>query len=103
MINKKQINDVINTIISKYKPKKIILFGSYATNSAYNNSDIDLLIIKDDNTSKIKRNRIVRSYLSNYDFPIDVIVKTSFEFEKYKDIIGNVSYSANKYGKVVYG
>ena len=34
---------------------------------------------------------------------IDVIVKTTQEFEMFKNVIGTVVYSANKYGKVLYG
>jgi len=36
-------------------------------------------------------------------FPVDVIIKTTREFETFKDIVGTVVYSANKYGQVFYG
>jgi len=41
---------LVDFVVSKYKPEKIILFGSYATKTERKNSDIDLLIIKE--TSK---------------------------------------------------
>ena len=62
-----------------------------------------MLVIKDDNLPKIQRNRMVRSFLKDSTLPVDVIVKSSQEFEMFKDIIGTVVYAANKYGRVLYG
>lgn len=80
----------------------VILFGSYAQGNPTKNSDLDLLVIKDASTPNIQRNRLVRSFLQDLFIPVDVIVKSSEEFEKYKDIVGSVVYSANKYGRILY-
>ncbi|MDN3512878.1 MAG: nucleotidyltransferase domain-containing protein [Candidatus Brocadia sp.] len=103
MITQEQINQVVRAIVTGYNPKKIILFGSYAQGNPTKESDVDLLVIKDDDLPKIQRNRIVRSFLKDFTVPIDVIVKSSQEFEMFKDIIGTVVYAANKYGRVLYG
>ena len=103
MITEEQIQEIVNKIVNGYNPKKIILFGSYATGNPGDDSDIDLLIIKDSNLSGIEQSRIVRKLFNKNYYPIDIIVKTSDEFDKYKDIIGTVIYSAHKYGKVIYG
>lgn len=103
MITQKQIDQIVKTIVNEYKPSKIILFGSFAYGHPTENSDIDLLIIKDDDLPKIQRNRMVRSILKDFSIPVDIIVKTSQEFENLKNIIGTVIYPANKYGKVLYG
>lgn len=42
----KLINRITEKIKKQYKPKKIILFGSYAYGKPTKDSDIDLLIIK---------------------------------------------------------
>jgi len=103
IITQDQINQIVKVIITGYAPQKIILFGSYAVGNPAKDSDIDLLIIKDDNLPKIQRNRVVRSFLKDLSLPVDIIVKTSQEFEMFKDVIGTVVYAANKYGRVLYG
>jgi predicted nucleotidyltransferase len=103
MITEEQINQIVNAIMKGYQPQKIILFGSYAHGNPTYDSDIDLLVIKDDDLPKIQRNRVVRSYLKDFSFPVDIIVKSSQEFEMFKDVIGTVVYTANKYGRVLYG
>ena len=102
MIAKEQIESVVQVIVEGYEPIKIILFGSYAYGHPTKDSDLDLLIIKDGEASGIQRNRRVRNILKDFSIPIDVIVKSSQEFDMLKDVIGTVIYPANKYGKVVY-
>jgi predicted nucleotidyltransferase len=102
MIAQEQIESVVKVIVEGYEPMKIILFGSYAYGHPTKDSDLDLLIIKDGEASGIQRNRRVRNILKDFSIPIDVIVKSSQEFDMLKNVIGTVIYPANKYGKVVY-
>lgn len=102
MITQEQINEISRRIVKSFKPRKIILFGSYANGIPTQESDLDLLIIKDSNFPSRLQNRKVRKILSDLKVPVDVIVKTSEEFQRYKDIIGTIIYPANKFGKVIY-
>jgi len=102
MITQKQINEVVEMIASKFKPEKIILFGSYASGTPTEESDLDLLVIKDSDVPSRLQNRDVRKVTSGLKIPMDVIVKTTNDFERYKDIVGTIIYPANKFGRVVY-
>jgi len=102
MITQKQINEVVEMIASKFKPEKIILFGSYASGTPTEESDLDLLVIKDSDVPSRLQNREVRKVTSGLKIPMDVIVKTTNDFERYKDIVGTIIYPANKFGRVVY-
>ncbi|MDI6792970.1 MAG: nucleotidyltransferase domain-containing protein [bacterium] len=102
MITQAQINEITEKVVKNFDPQKIILFGSYASGMPTEESDLDLLIIKDSDLSSRFQNRKVRNILSNLKVPVDVVVKTAKEFETYKDIIGTIVYPANKFGKVVY-
>ncbi len=45
MITSEQIQIVVDTIVEHYQPQMVILFGSYATGEATEESDLDLLVI----------------------------------------------------------
>ena len=47
MIEDCKIREIVNKIAIGFSPDKIILFGSYATGHANEDSDLDLLIVKD--------------------------------------------------------
>jgi len=102
MITQEQINEVSMRIVRNFKPQKIILFGSYANGTPTEESDLDLLVIKDSDSPSRLQNRKIRRILSDLRITIDVIVKTSEEFRTYRDIIGTIIYPANKFGKVIY-
>ncbi len=44
----KEIENISSRIIAKYRPEKVILFGSAALGKATPESDLDFLIIKKD-------------------------------------------------------
>lgn len=43
-----EIQNIVDKIISEFRPEKIILFGSHAWGKPNKDSDVDLLIVKDD-------------------------------------------------------
>ena len=100
MLLKKEIDKVVDCIVKGYGPDRIILFGSYADGSATEYSDLDLLVVKDDNTPVVKRNRLVRSFLKEFLFQIDIIVKNNIEFDRLKNVVGTIVYAADKRGKI---
>lgn len=57
----KEIKRVVNLLVAKYQPEKIILFGSAAEGKLGDNSDIDLFVIA--NSSKTYRQRIQEATL----------------------------------------
>ena len=102
MITQEQISEITKRIVGHFKPQKIILFGSYANGTLSEESDLDLLVIKDSDIPSRQQNRKIRKILSDLKIPVDVIVKTPEEFQMYKDVIGTIIYPANKFGKVIY-
>jgi predicted nucleotidyltransferase len=49
------LNSIVRVLVAKYRPEKIILFGSYAYGEPDATSDIDLLILKETDKSFPKR------------------------------------------------
>ncbi len=75
----KTLHDVTNRIVERYGPEKIILYGSYGTKRSRDDSDIDLLIVKDTDKRFIERVSEVEKILSDRDLPLDIRVYTSRE------------------------
>lgn len=102
MLTQEDIDEIVKKIVKNFNPQKVVLFGSYANGTPTEESDLDLLIIKDSNLPSRLQNRKVRKILSGLKIPVDIIVKTAEEFDTYKDIIGTIIYPANKFGQVIY-
>ncbi|MCS6951165.1 MAG: nucleotidyltransferase domain-containing protein, partial [bacterium] len=57
------LDDIVKKLVESYAPQKIILFGSYASGRAREDSDIDLLIVKDTQQPHLDRWREVKRLL----------------------------------------
>lgn len=84
LIDNNTILNIITRIATGFQPDKIFLFGSYAIGQATEDSDIDLLVIKDTNESRPNRSIAIQRLLIGTKVPVDVLVYTNEEFEKEK-------------------
>lgn len=102
MIDSFKINDVVNRIAYGFNPDKIILFGSYASGNPNNDSDIDLLVIKDTDLPKHKRSFDIQKSLRGSMIPIVILVYTQQEFEQEQHNKYSFLSSAIKTSKILY-
>lgn len=82
MLSPETIRTLVEKIAATYQPEKIMLFGSYATGRATDDSDVDLLIIKDTGVPRHQRGREVRRFLYGLKIPMDIVVATPQELEQ---------------------
>jgi len=78
----KQIKNIVMKIAKKYKPEKIILFGSYAWGKPTKDSDVDLLIIKKTKKDKSNRRLELEMMFLERMMPIDFFIYTPEEIKK---------------------
>lgn len=94
--------EITRRIVSISDPEQIILFGSYARGDFHPDSDLDLLVIKDQVSSTREEAAKIYRALSNMHLPIDVVVVSKAYVHRYGDIIGTVVRPALKEGRVIY-
>jgi uncharacterized protein len=69
------IQSVVNQIVAGYSPRKVILFGSYASGKHQPESDVDLLVVMDTKKSEVLQAvEIMRGI--EYCFGLDLVVYT---------------------------
>jgi predicted nucleotidyltransferase len=103
MITQNQINQVVDTIVKNIQPEKVILFGSYANGNPNEDSDLDLLVIKDMLEKRSRRGREIRKYLRGSKIPIDLLVYTPQEIEEWRDTKTAFITQVIDQGRVLYG
>lgn len=96
------LTEITQRIIAVSDPEQIILFGSRARGDAGADSDVDLLVIKDDVESpRAEAARIYRA-LAGLRTPIDVVVVRSDYVQRHRNTVGTVVRPALREGRVLY-
>ncbi len=98
-----EIQSIVGQIIRKYRPEKIILFGSLARGEYHEGSDIDLFIVKS-NSPELGVERIRElDRLIRYRIGVDFIVYKPEEVEERISLEDPFVKAILKEGKVLYG
>ena len=80
------LKEALPKIVQKFKPSKIIVFGSRVRGNARSDSDIDVIVVSDrfKNIPFIRRMPMLLR-LVRFDQHIDFLCYTEEEFERIKD------------------
>ena len=101
-ISDQTIQRVVNTIADKVHPQKIVLFGSAAHGEAGPDSDLDLLLIMESDLPRYKRAAPIHLLFRPYPCPMDILVYTPAEIERYNGVTNHIVTEALTYGRTVY-
>ena len=102
-VDENLIEEIVKRILSVVNPMKIILFGSYVYGKPRKDSDLDILVIVDeDKKPRYKRVVPVNLALSDIIYPIDVFIYTKKEVEEWTGVPQSFISSIIKKGKVIY-
>jgi predicted nucleotidyltransferase len=94
--------DIVRRIVEVARPQQIVLFGSAARGEMGPDSDVDLLVVK---SGRFHRGRLVEAIYRNLrgaGAPVDVVVATPEEIERYRNDTCLIVSPALRDGKVIY-
>lgn len=103
MITQDRIDEVVDRIVKNMQPEKIILFGSYAYGNPGEDSDLDILVIKEMDIPRHVRIREVKRHLRGIKIPVDLLVYTQKEIDEWKGIKTAFINDVVEKGRVLYG
>ena len=96
------LSTIIERIVRRFQPERIILFGSRARSEADDESDIDLLVVLSEVADKRQAAVEIRRALRDLPICKDIIVTTPEEIARRGDLVGTVLRPALREGKLLY-
>jgi HEPN domain-containing protein len=95
--------DLLDPVVDYFKPQRVILFGSRARGQATRDSDIDLLVIVDDDTPAEKLTWQAGYEAHRSRRAADVFPMRAEDFERDRAVVNTLAAEADIDGIVVYG
>jgi len=97
-----QLQALLQTLIERIQPEKVVLFGSYANGTATPQSDIDLLVILESSARRDRRQEVISRALRPRRVPVDILAYTPDEVRRCLETPTSFVRHILTTGKVVY-
>jgi uncharacterized protein len=98
------ILDITARLVQEFNPEAIFLFGSHVWGVPNADSDLDLLIIvTQSELSSSKRSSIAYRCLRHIIYPLDILVRTRQEIEKFAHVSLSLEAKILAEGRCLYG
>ncbi len=101
-VQEEVLREIARRLVSRFAPRRILLYGSRATGNARPDSDYDLLIVWRDENPPSARAATVRQALVDLGTPIDIAVVTPREYERFRNRRMHIVAVADREGKVLH-
>jgi uncharacterized protein len=103
-ISKSKIQEAVKRLATTYEPLTIYLFGSYAWGEPNVDSDLDFLIILNDETPLNLALHIKgKQATKDLDISTDIVINHNLFFKERAEHPSTLQYKIKKEGKLVYG
>ena len=96
------LEQVTRTIVERFHPKRIVLFGSHARGDAGSDSDLDVFIEMQTPRRPPERAIEVSAAFGLRSWSLDVVVYTPEEVQRLRGVSGTLLSVIEKEGKVLY-
>lgn len=97
-----QTRDLVARIVEAVHPRRVILFGSAARGEATWHSDIDVLVVVGEGMHRRKTAQRIYRALLGFGLPVDVVVATPGDLDRYADSPALVYAAALREGVELY-
>ena len=74
-----ELDGLLKRLVEHIQPEKVVLFGSYADDTATADSDIDLLVIVESELRRDRRQEAISQALRPRRVPVDILAYTPEE------------------------
>ncbi|MBM3476321.1 MAG: nucleotidyltransferase domain-containing protein [Armatimonadetes bacterium] len=105
-VTEEVIQEIVRRFLAVADPRQIVLFGSWARGDARADSDVDMLVVEDGpfNAENSRRDVAVKldRALRGLRVPVDILVFTPDEVEKWRRSINHVVFDALQEGRLLY-
>lgn len=102
MTSEATISTMVDRIVGRFGPSRVVLFGFQARGTSPEGSDVDLLVVMGNGTDRRRIAVEIRQLLGDLPVSKDIVVATPDEIASRGQVVGTVLHTALREGRVIY-
>jgi len=102
IMERKELEEIAAKIVERFKPVRVVLFGSHPRGEAGEDSDLDLFVEMETDQRPPERTIEVSAIFGLRHWPLDVVVYTPAEVERLRGVRGSLLSIIEEEGEVLY-
>ena len=102
VVDRELIDDVVQRIVNRFHPERVVLFGSQARGDAGPESDMDLFVEMKSDLRPIERAQQIHRFFGSRPWGLDVFVYTPDEVQAKRGDVGDLLAYVDAEGVVLY-
>lgn len=96
------LETIVDTIVARFDPRRIVLFGSHARGDARADSDYDLMVELASVENEWKMSWEIKDALPRGIADVDITVRTRTRFDERRDDPGTLDWAISREGVIIY-
>lgn len=96
------LDEILDRLVREFRPREVILFGSWVRGDQTPDSDIDLLMVAETSGPMDERMARAQRALRGLDVPVDVFVCTPSEVATFAQWLSHTVAIASREGRRIY-
>ena len=101
-LHQDRLAEFVRRLVAALSPRTIYLFGSQLYGTPTRDSDIDIMVIVDDEPATIEHHRQGYACLRGLGLPVELHINSRSRHERFADVIGSLQHEIHRKGKLIY-
>ncbi len=101
-LDRQWLDELVERIVARFNPLRVVLFGSYARGDFHAASDVDLLVVVDAAADCLERGLEFRRAIGEERLAVEAHIYTAAEYARMKEAENPLILQAEREGKVLY-
>jgi HEPN domain-containing protein/predicted nucleotidyltransferase len=95
-----ELSGIVEQVVKRLHPQKIILYGSFAYGHPHEESDFDVLTVMQTPSSRKENWAIIEEIRGKRE--LQLVSMGEVEYEETREVVGGLAYPAHQWGKVLW-
>ena len=101
-LDENRLAEIVERLVAALSPRSIYLFGSQLYGTPTRDSDIDIMVVLEEEPTTIEHHRQGYACLRGLGLPVELHITSRSRHERFAEVIGSLQHEIHRKGRLIY-